>query len=232
MSEESLFSVDSHIVRSMRVGRASGVTAAAALVGVLSACGGSSSGDSTAADTAASEGASLHGAVLQPANPEPALTLTDTSGASYDVPARGAGKVTLVYFGYTHCPDVCPTTMADIAQALRTVSPPVRQQVVVAFVSVDPTRDRRSVIRHWLDQFNPAFVGLRGTLPQVIEAQRNARLPISRVSKNGRKIEHAAQVIAYTPDSMEHVFYTEGPSTIEDLEHDLPILVTGKGFGA
>jgi protein SCO1/2 len=193
---------------------------------LATACGASGPRDATAAD----EGASLRGGVLRPANVEPSLTLTDTSGKQYDVKARNSGKVTLVYFGYTHCPDVCPTTMADIAQALRESSAAIRRTVTVVFVTVDPHRDSRRVLRRWLDNFDPGFVGLRGSLSSVIAAQRAAHLPVSKVAKNGKTVEHSAEVVAYTPDAMAHVIYFEGPSTISDLKHDLPILVTGLGY--
>jgi cytochrome oxidase Cu insertion factor (SCO1/SenC/PrrC family) len=73
-------------------------------------------------------------------------------------------------------------------------------------------------------------VGLRGTLRQVIAAQRAAGLPVSKVAKNGKTVEHSAEVLAYTPDGRAHVVYTEGPATIDDLRHDLPILVHARGF--
>jgi len=198
----------------------------AVLVGsALAGCGGRQSGAS-----AAQESASLHGGVLRPANVEPALTLTDTEGAAYDIEGQNQGKVTLVYFGYTHCPDVCPTTMADIAQALRESSAAVRAKVTVIFVTVDPHRDSLPVLRHWLDGFNPAFVGLRGSLTAVIAAQRAAHLPVSKVAMDGKTVEHSAEVLAYTPDHLAHVVYFENPATISDLRHDLPILTSGQGF--
>lgn len=181
---------------------------------------------------AAQVGDLLHGGVLTPPDREPHTVLTDTAGSRYDIRRRGDGRVTLVYFGYTHCPDVCPTTMADIAQALRQSSESVRRKVNVVFVTVDPFRDSRRVLRRWLDRFNPAFVGLRGSLARVIEAQRAAGLPVSRVAKNGKAIEHSAEVLAYTPDHIAHVIYTEGPSTIDDLRHDLPILESAQAYGA
>jgi protein SCO1/2 len=203
--------------------------AVAVLVGcALTACG--RGGEATL--SADQEGASLLGGVLRPANVEPDLTLTDTAGRAYNVKARNAGKVTLLYFGYTHCPDVCPTTMADIAQALRESPAAVRRQVTVIFVTVDPHRDSGRVVRHWLDNFSPDFIGLRGSLPEVIAAQRAAHLPVSKVSKNGKTVEHSAEVVAYTPDAKAHVIYFDGPSTIGDLRHDLPILVSGQGYAA
>ncbi|HVT63717.1 MAG TPA: SCO family protein [Mycobacteriales bacterium] len=210
------------------------IPAAVACVLVVAGCGGASSGHSaryTGLD-AAQVGNLLRGGVLSPPNGEPRIVLTDTGGRRYDVRQRGDGKVTLVYFGYTHCPDVCPTTMADIAQALRESSADVRRQVGVVFVTVDPHRDRLAVLRRWLDNFSPDFVGLRGTLRQVIAAQRDAGLPVSKVSRDGKTVEHAAQVIAYTPDHVGHVLYFDGPSTVGDLRHDLPILTSAVAYGS
>jgi protein SCO1/2 len=201
------------------------LAAAVALAGA--GCGGTSTAPSDRFATVAAEASAIHGGVLTPPNDEPRLVLTDTAGSAYDVERRNPGNVTLEYFGYTHCPDVCPTTMADIAQALRRSSAVVRAKVTVVFVTVDPHRDSRSVLRRWLDDFSPSFVGLRGSLAQVTRAQRNAGLPVSKVS-----VEHSPEVIAYTPDRLAHVIYVDGPSTVEDLVHDLPILTTGPGFGA
>jgi protein SCO1/2 len=198
--------------------------AAAATCGVLAGCG-------DAARSAAQVGSLLHGGVLTPPDREPHLVLTDTAGHAYDIVRRHPGDVTLLYFGYTHCPDVCPTTMADIAEALRQSPVAVRRRVNVVFVTVDPYRDRRQVLRRWLDDFSPSFIGLRGTLSEVIRAQRAAGLPVSRVESDGRAIEHSAEILAYTPDHLAHVIYFEGPSTIEDLRHDLPILVGAVAYG-
>ena len=190
------------VIASRRLIAAVGIATATLVVGCGS--GGDSNRPPATTQTAEQEALSLRSGVLRPPNVEPRIVLTDTSGVSYNVEKRGAGKVTLVYFGYTHCPDVCPTTMADIAQALRSVSPTVRQRVAVVFVSVDPHRDSRAVIRRWLDGFDRSFVGLRGSLHSVIAAQQAAHLPVSKVFKNGKEIEHAAQVVVYTPDRLEH----------------------------
>lgn len=205
-----------------------------AAYGVLLGCGSGSSGApaSIATLSAAQVGDLLHGGVLSPPDREPRIVLTDTAGRRYDLTRMGAGKVTLVYFGYTHCPDVCPTTMADISEALRQSGAAVRDDVRVVFVTVDPHRDRPHVLRRWLDGFSSTFVGLRGTLPQVIAAQRAAGLPVSKVERNGKTIEHSAEILAYTPDRVAHVIYFEGPSTIDDLRHDLPILTRAAAYGS
>lgn len=177
----------------------------------------------------------LRGDVLVPATKEPAIALTDTGGASYDLSDQTRGQVVLVYFGYTHCPDVCPTIMADVAQALRQSSPAVRSKVSVVFISVDPKRDTLPVLRRWLDNFNPDFIGLRGPIRKIIAIQRAADVPVSKVnphSKHGYDVEHSAELLAFTPDRLAHVLYTDGPSTIADLTHDLAILAADQKYAA
>ena len=143
------------------------------------------------------------------------------------------GRPTIIFFGYTHCPDICPTFMADVAQALRESTAAVRSRVDVIFISVDPRRDSGQTIRRWLDNFNPHFVGLRGSIHQIIQTQRAMGVPASRVkphSKHGYTVEHSAELLAYTPDRVGHVLYTEGPTTISDLRHDLAILTTSTAY--
>src|SRR5215475_16013449 len=81
------------------------------------------------------------GLKLDPPQPRPTFTLRDTEGRPFDFAARTRGRPTFLYFGYTHCPDICPTAMADVAAALRGVSASVRRTVQVVFVTTDPARD-------------------------------------------------------------------------------------------
>jgi protein SCO1 len=76
------------------------------------------------------------------------------------------GKLTMLYFGYTHCPDVCPTTLADLANAIRQLGPQA-DQVQVLFVSVDPARDTPAVLKKYVNAFGPWFVGLTGSQAQL-----------------------------------------------------------------
>ncbi|HVT63990.1 MAG TPA: SCO family protein [Mycobacteriales bacterium] len=177
----------------------------------------------------------LRGDVLSPPTTEPPVVLADTVGTSFHLARETRGKVVLVYFGYTHCPDVCPTLMADVAQALRESSAAVRADVEVVFISVDPVRDTRSVIRRWLDHFDPDFVGLRGSIGRVIAIQKAMGVPVSKVtphSRHGYSVAHSAELLAFTPDREAHVVYTDGPTTIGDLRHDLAVLTTDKAYGA
>jgi protein SCO1/2 len=105
------------------------------------------------------------GNLLERPYPKPAGAFTDTAGRPFDWSATK--PVTIVFFGYTHCPDICNTVMADVASALRRVDPQVRRKVDVVFVTTDPARDTGPVIRRWLDAFDPAFVGLTAPLPTI-----------------------------------------------------------------
>jgi protein SCO1/2 len=172
----------------------------------------------------------LHGIALPKPAHKPAITLTDTAGRSYDLRTRTAGKLTIVYFGYTHCPDICPTTMARLAQALREVPASVARKTVVVFISVDPKRDTSPVLRRWLDHFNPQFVGLRGSIDQVIAAQQATGVPTARKEpskKLGYTLQHSAEILTYGPDGLGRYVYTAEGTPVAAFAHDLPILAKG-----
>jgi protein SCO1/2 len=166
------------------------------------------------------------GLQLDPAQPRPAFTLTDTDGRRYDFAARTRGRPTFLYFGYTHCPDVCPTTMADVAAALRSVPDRLRQAAQVVFVTTDPKRDTGAVLARWLRQFDGdlpnRFVGLTGRPSELVAAQVAARVPVA--SDEGQT--HSAEVLLYGTDDYARVVYLEG-STPEDMQHDLPAAAPG-----
>src|ERR1043166_6271433 len=85
-------------------------------------------------------GSGYRGGVVTPPLPKPKFTLTDTSGAPFDFWSNTEGYVTLLFFGYTHCPDECPLHMAAIAASLQRIPPEVRNQIRVVFVTADPAR--------------------------------------------------------------------------------------------
>jgi protein SCO1 len=160
--------------------------------------------------------------------PRPAFTLTDTAGSPYNFGTKTRGHPTLLYFGYTNCPDICPTWMADFAVALQQVSPELRKQTRVVFVTTDPGRDRPAVIRRWLDNFDksfsPKFIGLTGTQAQIDAAQRLAGVPLA--SDHGET--HSAEVLLYGSDDVDRLFYTSGTSP-SAISHDLPLVAAEKG---
>jgi protein SCO1/2 len=100
--------------------------------------------------------------------PKPAydFTLTDQDGRPYRL-ADQRGHEVILFFGYTHCPDVCPATLAQLARVYKGLTPEQRQRVQVAFVTVDPQRDPPAVMKRYVDLFDPAFVGLTGSEAQL-----------------------------------------------------------------
>lgn len=169
----------------------------------------------------------MRGIELTPAPRKAAITLTDTAGRPFSLVGATAGKLTYLYFGYTHCPDTCPTTMADLARALEQQPAAVRAKVSVVFVTTDPRRDTGPVLRAWLNLFDRSFVGLTGSQPQIDAAERAAGVPLAAaepVPGGGYSIQHSAEVFAYSPDGIAHVVYAEG-FTIADYAHDIPLLL-------
>jgi protein SCO1/2 len=168
------------------------------------------------------------GTLLSQPVSKPDFTLTDTAGASFDFRQQTEGYVTLLYFGYTSCPDVCPLHMANIASVLDEVSGEVNAKIKVVFVTTDPSRDTPAVIRKWLDNFDVTFIGLTGTQAQITNAERAAGVPeavLQPPSASGKyTVGHASQVIAYTLDDEAHVVYPFGIRQA-DWARDLPRLV-------
>jgi len=166
---------------------------------------------------------------VNPPLPKPKFALTDTSGNSFDLLARTRGYVTLLFFGYTHCPDMCPLQMHTIAEALKQLPAASAKQFKVVFVTTDPTRDTSQVLRTYLDGFDKTFIGLTGTQAAIDAAQTAAHLPVatrSAVRPDGNyDVGHAAFVLAYSKDGFAHVIYPIGVK-LQDWVHDLPELAT------
>jgi protein SCO1 len=167
------------------------------------------------------------GGLIDPPQAKPKFTLIDTAGIPYDLLSKSRGYVTLLFFGYTHCPDMCPLQMHVIAQALKDVPANVGDQFKVVFVTTDPDRDTPKVLRAWLDQFDKRFIGLTGSQAAIDAAQTAANLPVARKSAvrpdGAYEVGHAAFVLAYTKDNLAHVIYPVGVKR-EDWAHDLPYL--------
>ena len=157
----------------------------------------------------------------------PNFILQDTDGNIFDFQQKTSGKVTLLYFGYTNCPDICPVHFANIAAALDRSPYEVRNGVNVIFVSVDPERDSPKKIREWLDFFDSDFIGLTGTDSDLVIAQNAVGAPaafVSEVYENGYSIAHAAWIFLYTQDGSLYLKYPTGTRQAE-WAHDLEALV-------
>lgn len=150
----------------------------------------------------------------------PSFTLTDVTGASYDFKAQTAGRPTLLFFGYTQCPDVCPTTMADVSVALRSVDPSLAEEVQVVFVTTDPGNDSPEVLGEYLGQFDAdlpnRYVGLTGDEEAVVRAQLAAGVP--QAEEEGRL--HSTLLLLYGRDDQAQVAFDAGNSS-RDIADDL-----------
>ena len=170
---------------------------------------------------------SYHGGSVSPPLPKPKFTLTDTSGLPYDLASKTRGFVTLLFFGYTHCPDMCPLQMAIITEAFKKLPPGTEDQFKVIFVTTDPDRDTAPVLRQWLDHFDKRYIGLTGSQAAVDAAQIAANLSPAKKSPvrpdGAYEVGHAAFVFAYTKDNLAHLIYPVG-MTLDDWTHDLPAL--------
>ncbi len=101
-------------------------------------------------------------------HPHADFHLTDANGKARSL-ADFRGKVVVLFFGYTHCPEVCPTTLADLAQAMRLLGPDA-SRVQVLFITLDPERDTPQVLRQFVPYFDPSFIGLYGDAQATREA--------------------------------------------------------------
>ncbi len=156
----------------------------------------------------------------------PEISLTDTSGRPYNLATTPSKPVTLLFFGYTHCPDVCITVLSDVALAMKRLAPADRDQIQFIFVTTDPVRDTEKPIRRYLDRFDPSFVGLTGPLPMIKRAATQVGVDIEGVEKlpsGGYEVGHSAQVIGFSRNSGV-VLWTPGTS-IAALKHDFALLV-------
>jgi protein SCO1/2 len=175
----------------------------------------------------AQQGNAYRGGVVTPPLPKPRFVLADTSGAAFDFRQRTDGYVTLLFFGYTNCPDQCPMHMANLGAALKNLPAGTEDRVRLVFVTTDPARDTASVVRRWLDLFDRRFIGLTGTERAIEAVQRAAGVPLATKTgpaNGGYGVSHANFVLAYTKDNLAHVIYPGGVSK-DDWVHDLPLLI-------
>ena len=156
----------------------------------------------------------------------PDITLTDTAGRPYNLVSSPSKPVTLLFFGYTKCPDVCVAVLADVAMALQRIPSADRDHIQVVFVTTDPARDDGKRIRAYLDRFDPSFVGLTGRLATIKKAAGQVGVDIEGMKKlpsGGYEVGHSAQVIGFDHTSGVVLWTPETP--IAALKHDFSLLV-------
>ena len=134
--------------------------------------------------------------------PRLAFSLEDSTTGAPVTAAAFRGRVVMLYFGYTHCPDVCPTTLAKLAAAVRELPPAQRDRVRILFVTVDPARDTREVMRAYAAAFGPEVVGLRGTKTEIDRVAERYRVTYAFGKRNARgnyDVTHSSAVFVFGP---------------------------------
>lgn len=157
--------------------------------------------------------------------PDLDFKLTDDQGKAV-TGADYRGKVALLYFGYTHCPDVCPLTLAQLHTVMQKLGP-LADGVRILFVSVDPTRDTTAVLHAYVRAFDPRVVGLSGSARDVEALSKRYRSAFTREPDDkdgGYEVSHSSAVYVFDRDGHARVLSTPA-SAQDDLVHDLKLLL-------
>ena len=168
-----------------------------------------------------------HGTLIENPEPAPALHLTDAGGHPFDLAAQH-GRLTFVYFGYTHCPDACPTTLTDWARA-KALLGSRGAGVHMVFVSVDPARDTPDLAAHYARQFDSTFTGLVASAAQLDSIETAWSFAVEREEMPGMKpdeygVGHPAGVYFVDGDGRMKFVFAPG-SKPEDIASDLKRLM-------
>jgi len=171
----------------------------------------------------------------------PKFRSTDITGADYGkalalVDQHGQlrrledfrGKAVVLFFGYTHCPDVCPTTLADLAQVMRQLGP-LADRVQVLFVTVDPERDTQQVLAKYVPAFDPRFLGLRGDAEATRAVAKEFKIYYEKrpgKTPGEYSVDHSAQTYVFDPQGRLRLFVRQ-ERLAEDLAPDLRTLLQG-----
>lgn len=153
------------------------------------------------------------------------LSLTDHTGKLRSI-NDFKGKVVVLFFGYTHCPDVCPTTMSDLKQTMKLLGDKAND-VQVLFVTVDPERDTQEVLAQFVPGFDARFIGLRGTPEEVAANLAEYKVYAAKVSEAGQDgytMDHSAGLYVFDKTGAPRIYlgYGEKPANIA---HDLQLLI-------
>lgn len=144
-----------------------------------------------------------------------AFSLTDQDGRT--VTDRDfAGRYRIVYFGYTFCPDVCPTDVQNIAAALKSIEhddPALGKRIVPIFVTVDPARDTPAALKRFVNAFHPRLVGLTGSPEQIAKVAKEYGIYFARGAgtADGYLMDHGRQIYLFDPDGKPLALLPEGP---------------------
>ncbi len=169
----------------------------------------------------------LHGVRLDQPYTAPSLPLTATDGSSYSLAESTDKPLTLVFFGYTSCPDICTVVMSSLAAAVTRLDDAQAEQVDVVFVTTDPAVDDVEKVRRFVGRFDPDFIGLTGDLDTIIADAEALAVAVEKGEKlpsGGFAVAHGTQVIAISADDRAHVVWNDETSAA-DFADDIATLL-------
>ncbi|MGX5728647.1 SCO family protein [Metapseudomonas otitidis] len=156
----------------------------------------------------------------------PAISLTDQDGKPLAMNEL-KDKWSLLFFGYTFCPDICPTTLAQMRELKGLLPEAARDRVRIVMVSVDPSRDTPQQLKQYLGYFDPAFLGATGELASIQKLANAVSIPFipADTSKENYTVDHSGNLVVIGPDGTQRGFI-RAPLNNQKLKEQLPVLVT------
>jgi protein SCO1 len=170
---------------------------------------------------------SFHGTAYEPPEKAPPVLLRQTSGGNFSL-ADQRGSVVLLYFGYTHCPDICPTTLTEWKR-LKTALGRDASRVRFVFISVDPARDDPATLQRYVRRFDPDFIAATGDSATLANVEHSFHVTSSREetgSANGYVVTHPAQTFVVDKRGNLRLLYSLGMQT-SDVVSDIRQLLRG-----
>ena len=153
------------------------------------------------------------------------LSLTDHTGKHRTL-EDFKGKAVVLFFGYTHCPDVCPTTMIDLKQTMKLLGPRA-DELQVLFVTLDPERDTQAVLAQFVPSFDKRFIGLRGNEQETAAATSTFKIYAKKVDaqgKGGYTVDHSAGMYVFDKKGKIRLYIDYGEKPV-DIAHDLNLIL-------
>jgi len=166
--------------------------------------------------------------VLPTPNPIPEFSLLDQQGKVADQSVF-EGQWDLVFFGFTHCPDICPTTLQVLASAQSELVEDGHESLPrIVLVSVDPERDTPDILGQYVEHFGENNLGLTGTLEEIRKLTDGLGIFFEKQAGDGENyvVDHSAAVLVIDPDGGFHSLFS-GPHVVSNYVHDLPIIMGG-----
>jgi protein SCO1 len=161
-----------------------------------------------------------HAMNVSGSSPALAFTMTRAEDGKEVTQADYRGKIVLLYFGYTYCPDVCPTTLTNVASILEKLGPEAKQ-VQMLFVTVDPNRDTLSALKEYVKNFAPEIDGLRGTPDQLAALARRYRVVYSvrpETKDHPYEVTHSSAIYVFDATGAARLLIPSLASTTPDIK--------------